>query len=135
LLESNFRETIIHDLKNKGINVVNLHGGTFDLIVEGKRPFVCEIKRMAKGTRFFGDEEGFKFTADQTREIRNMRFPPFVVVFTEDGRYYFLSPDWVKEQVEDLKEYPTAIMMPNARQFPSAKSYLKVLEKIINFVT
>lgn len=126
---------MILDLKNRGINAVNLHGGTFDLIVEGKRPFVSEIKRMVKGTRFLGDEEGFKFTKDQTREIRKMRFPPFVIAFTEDGRYYFLSPDWIKEQVEDLKEYPTAIMMPSAREFPPAKSYLDVLEEIINFVT
>ena len=135
MLESESQETIIHDLKSRDINVVNLHGGTFDLIVEGKRPFVCEIKRMAEGIRFLGDEEGFKFTEDQTREIRNMRFPPFVVAFTEDGRHYFLSPDWIKEQVGDLKKYPTAIMMPSARQFPPAKSYQEILEEIIKFVT
>jgi len=45
LLESEFQETLIRDSKRRGINVVGLHGGTFDLIVEGKRSFVCEIKK------------------------------------------------------------------------------------------
>jgi len=135
LLEAEFREASVHDLQKRSINVVNLHGGTFDLIVEGKRPFVCEIKRMAEGTRFLGDEDGFKFTEEQTKEILRMKFPPFVIAFTEDDRYYFLPPDWTKEQVEDLKEYPTAIMMPSARQFPPAKSYAEVLEDILKFVT
>lgn len=92
------------------------------MIVEGKRPFICELKRMAKGTRFLGDEEGFKLTEEQTKEISRMKFPLFVMAFTEDGRYYFLPPNWIKEQVEDLQEYPTAIMMSAARQFPPAKS-------------
>ena len=64
-----------------------------------------------------------------------MKFLPFVIAFTEDDRYYFLAPNWIKEQVGDLKEYPTAIMMPSARQFPPAKSYAEVLEDIVKFVT
>lgn len=135
MLEAEFRDAFILDLQKRGINVVNLHGGTFDLIVEGKRPFVCELKRMAEGTRFLGDQEGFKFTEEQTKEILRMKFPPFVIAFTEDGRYYFLAPNWIKEQVEDLKEYPTAIMMPSARQFAPAKSYVEVLEDTVKFVT
>jgi len=103
--------------------------------VEGKRPFVCELKRMAKGTRFLGDEEGFKFTEEQTKEILKMKFPPFVIAFTEDDRYYFLSPNWIKEQVGDLKEYPTAILMPSARPFPPAKSRAEIIEDIVKFVS
>ena len=76
LQEAESREGLIRDLQKKGISIVNLYTGTFDLIVEGKRPFVCELKRMAEGTRFSGDREAFKFTKEQTREIMKMKFPP-----------------------------------------------------------
>jgi len=133
--EEEFRNNLVQDLQSRGINVVNLRGGTFDLVIEGKRPYVCEIKRMTRGTRFLGDEEGFKFTEAQTKEIKNMKFPPFIITFASGGRHYFLSPDWIKEQVEDLREYATAIMMPSARQFPPAMSYSRILEEIVDFVT
>jgi len=132
--EEQFRNRLIRDLRSMKINAVNLHAGTFDLLVEGVRPFVCELKRMAKGTRFMGDEEGLKFTEDQTAEILRMSFPPFVLAFSPDGGHYFLTPDWVKEQVEDLSEYATAILMPSAREFPPAMTYTEVLRKVEEFV-
>jgi len=133
--EKELQNTLIRDLQSKGINVVNLRGGTFDLIVEGTRPYVCDLKRISSGLRGFPeDEKGFKFTKEQTKEILKMKFPPFAVAFDNDD-YYFLPPDWVKREVEDLKEFNTAIMMLNIRPFPPAKTYAEILKEIVVFVT
>jgi hypothetical protein len=96
LEEQEFRDKLVSDLQLSGINVVNMRAGTFDLIIEGKRPFVCEVKRItSKGLRGFQEnEKGFKFSKEQTSEILKMKFPPFVVAFHQK-ECYFLEPDWV----------------------------------------
>lgn len=134
--EKEFRNNLIRDLKSRGINVINMCGGTFDLIVEGKRPFICEVKRITSGglRGFKESENGFSFTKEQTSEILKMRFPPFVVAFHQKD-FYFLEPDWVKREVTDLKEFETAIMYFSVRPFPPAKTYAEILEEIIKFVT
>jgi len=133
--EREFQKRLMADLQKRGVNVVDFCKGTFDLLVEGVRPFVCEIKLFGTGVRGFQEEEkGFVFTEDQTKEILRMKFPPFVVV-SDDDKCYFLPPDWVKREVEDLKEFPKAIMMLSIRPFPIPKNYEETLEQIIAFVT
>jgi len=94
LREEEFKNNVIRDLQSSGVNVVNMRGGTFDLIIEGKRPFVCEVKRITtEGHRGFKEmEKGFSFTREQTSEILKMRFPPFVIAFHQE-ECYFLEPD------------------------------------------
>lgn len=131
--ERSFRERIIKDLKAKKINAVNLGQGCFDLLVEGKRPFVCEIKQIKLGTRGFPeDDKQFKFTKEQTREILKMKYPPFVVAFWKN-EYYFFKPDWIKKQVTDLEEYDEAIMSDKIRNFRAPINYKELLKEIINF--
>jgi hypothetical protein len=48
---------------------------------------------------------------------------------------YFLHPEWVKEQVIDLKEFERAIMYFSVRRFPKPESYEELLNKIVRFVT
>jgi len=133
--EKDFQKRLAADLKKTGINAVDLSHGTFDLLIEGVRPFVCEMKLLGTGVRGFQeDEEGFVFTEDQTKEILKMKFPPFVVV-SDDDKCYFLPPDWVKREVEDLKEFPRAIMMKKFRPFPAPMTYGEALRQIIAFVT
>lgn len=134
--EEEFRNNLIRDLQSRGINVVNIRGGTFDLIIEGKRPFVCEVKRIISGGHrgFKESEKGFSFTKEQTNEILKMRFPPFVIAFHQRD-CYFLEPNWVEREVTDLKEYETAIMYFSVRPFPPAKTYAEILEEVIKFVT
>jgi hypothetical protein len=137
LREGEFRDKLVSDLQSSGINVVNMRGGTFDLVIEGKRPFVCEVKRIKLGgCRGFPEPNAkcFKYSEEQTIEILKMKFPPFVVAFYQK-ECYFLEPDWVKENVTDLKEFKVAIMDFNARQFPPAMTYAEVLKEIIKFVS
>lgn len=134
--EEEFRNNFIRDLRSNGINVVNMRGGTFDLIVEGRRPFVCEVKRITSGGHrgFKESEKGFSFTKEQTSEILEMKFPPLVIAFCQKD-CYFLEPDWVKREVIDLREYETAIMYFSVRPFPPARTYAEILKEIIKFVT
>lgn len=134
--EDEFRDKLIRGLQSNRINVVNLRQGTFDLIVEGVRPFVCEVKQITKGGHrgFKEDEKGFSFTPEQTSEILKIKFPPFVVAYYEND-CYFLDPEWVKREVTDLKEYDKAIMYFSVRPFPPAKTYNEILNEIIEFVT
>jgi len=134
--EDEFRDKLIRDLKSKKINVVNLRRGSFDLIVEGIRPFVCEVKKIKKGGHrgFEENEKGFSFTPEQTSEILKMKFPPFVIAYYRND-YYFLNPKWIKREVTDLKKYKRAIMYFSVRPFPPAKNYNEILREIIKFVT
>ena len=134
--ENDFRDRLIHDLESRGINVVNLRNGTFDLIVEGVRPFVCEVKQITDaGLRGFREKEkGFTFSSEQTREILKIQFPPFVVAYS-DNDCFFLDPEWVKREVTDLKGYERAIMYFSVRPFPQPKAYDDILSEIVSFVT
>lgn len=118
-----------------GVNVINLKGGTFDIIIEGKRPFIGEIKKITKGGHrgFKENEKGFSFSEEQTKEIPKMRFPPFVVAFYHN-ECYFLEPDWVKREVTDLMDYKKAIMYFSIRPFPAATTYSEIIENIIDFI-
>ncbi len=133
--EEKFRNRLIRDLDSRGVNVVNLKGGTFDIIIEGNRPIIGEIKRITKGGHrgFEEDEKGFSFTEEQSKEIPKMKFPPFVVAFYEN-EIYFLDPNWVKREVTDLMEYKTAIMYFSVRPFPTPITYSELIEKIIKFI-
>lgn len=135
LKEDEFRNNLVRDLQSNGINVVNMRGGTFDLIIEGWRPFVCEVKKITVGGHrgFKENEKGFSFTKEQTSEILKMKFPPFVIAFHQK-ECYFLEPDWVKREVTDLKEYDTAILYFSVRPFPSAKTYAEVIEEVTKFI-
>ena len=134
--EDEFRDHLVHDLESKGINVVNLRRGTFDLIVEGTRPFTCEVKQIAEGglRGFKEDEEGFAFSSEQTKEILKIKFPPFVVAY-HGNDFYFLDPEWVKREVTDLKEFERAIMYFSVRPFPRPQTYDELLSAIVRFVT
>ena len=134
--EEEIRTKLIFDLNSRGVSIVNLKGGTFDIIIEGNRPFVGEIKRITVGgfRGFEEDEKGFSFTAEQSKAIPKMKFPPFVVAFY-DNKYYFLTPEWVKREVTDLKEYRTAIMHFSVRPFPTPISYSELVKKIFRYVT
>ena len=133
--EEEFRNNLISDLNSQNINVINLKGGTFDIIIEGNRPFIGEIKRVTKGGHrgFEENEKGFSFTEEQTKEIHKMRFPPFVVAFYQKD-CYFLEPDWVKREVADLIEYKTAILYFSVRPFPTPMTYSEIIKEIIKFI-
>jgi len=136
--EDKIRDKIIRDLELKNINVVNLRRGSFDLIIEGIRPFICEIKQITKGGHrgFKEDEKGFSFTEPQTNEIPKMKFPPFVVAYYKND-FYFFNPKWIKKHVTELNKeykYRRAILYDSIRHFPSAKNYNDILLEIIKFV-
>ena len=133
--EEEFRNNLISDLNSRDINVINLKGGTFDIIIEGNRPFIGEIKRVTQGGHrgFEESEKGFSFTEEQTKEIPKMRFPPFVIAFYQND-CYFLEPNWVKREVTDLIDYKTAILYFSVRPFPTPLTYSEILEEIIKFI-
>lgn len=142
MLENEFTEKLIQDLQLKKINVVNIGGGTFDLIIEGIRPFVCEIKRITKGglKGYEEDKKGFPFTKIQSKEISDMKFPPFVIAYYNDD-YYFFEPDWIKKRVTDLTKvygYDKAIInekTKTGKPWPPAKKYDEILSEIIKFIS
>ena len=113
--EEDRRTIVIRDLQAKGINVINLKSGTFDLMVEGSKSILLELKMITGGgKRGFieteeGNKKGFSFTEDQTREILKTKFP--IYVLANDGHdYYLFDPKWVKFQVEDLKGHDRAVV-------------------------
>lgn len=130
--EEEFRNKLIRDLRKRGINAVNLHRGTFDLIVEGNRPYVVELKRIREKPIGVYDEgnKGFRFTEEQTEEISNMEFPPVVIAF-EGEEYYLLTPDWIQEEVGGRLEHGTAILSFKYCQFPNSLTYEQLLEKLV----
>jgi hypothetical protein len=134
MMEDEFRDKLIQDLKKKNINVVNLRRGSFDLIIEGTRPFLCEIKQITIGGHrgFEENQKGFSFTPEQTREILKMKFPPLVIAYFKN-KYYFLDPEWIKKEVTELEEYKRAIMYFSVRPFPPAKNYNEILYEIVKF--
>lgn len=130
----------MRDLLSRDINTVNMRQGTFDLIIEGSRPFICELKQITEGglRGFKESEKGFSFTPEQTGEILKMKFPPFVIAFflTHSGKdCYFLDTEWVKREVTDLKEFDRAIMYFSVRPYPPAKTYAETVKEVIKFVT
>lgn len=129
--EENFRDKLILDLRKLGINAVNLRGGTFDLIIEGNRPYVVELKRMRNKPIGVYDEgnRGFRFTEEQTREISQMKSPPIVIAFDKD-EYYLLLPDWVKEETSSRLEFGTAIMSLKNCEFPNPLTYQQLVQEI-----
>jgi hypothetical protein len=100
------------DLENRGINVVCLgENATFDLIIEGDRPYVVELKRVMSpppGLPWEKKERGFRFTETQHSEIAKMKFPPLVLAFDEKG-YYWFDPALVKREVKERDAYKKAI--------------------------
>lgn len=138
MLEHKFRDKLIQDLKQfkDRINVVNLHGGTFDLIIEGNRPYIIEIKKIRDKPIGVWDEEnrGFIFSKEQTKEISRMKFPPIVVAFEKD-KYYLLPPEWVQEEVKCRLEHGTAILSIKYCEFPSSLTYEKLIEELMRLTT
>lgn len=134
--ENEFRDKLIRDLERREINVVNLHGGTFDLIIEGNRPCVVELKRMQDKPIGVYDEgnKGFKFTKEQTEEIYKMEFPPIVIAFERD-KYYLLKPKWVQDEVIDRLEFGTAILSLKFCEFPEPLTYERLTEEIVKLTT
>jgi len=134
--ESRFKDRLIRDLRKKGINVVNLHRGTFDLIIEGNRPYIVELKRMRDKPIGVWEEgnKGFTFTEEQTEEISNMKFPPIVIAF-EKNKNYLLTPEWVQEEVSGRLEHGTAILSIKYCDFPKPLTYEKLIEEITRLTT
>lgn len=134
--ESRFGNKLIQDLRQRGINVANLHKGTFDLIIEGARPYVAELKRMRDKPIGVWDEgnRGFTFTEEQTEEISNMKFPPVVIAFGKD-EHYLLSPEWVQEEVSARLEHGTAILSLKHCDFPNPLNYEELIEEIVRLTT
>ena len=136
--ENRFRNKLIQDLKQfkDRINVINLHGGTFDLIIEGNRPYIVEIKYMRDKPIGPYDEgnRGFILSEAQTEEICQMKFPPVVVAF-EETKYYLLSSEWVQEEVKCRLEHGTAILSLKYCEFPNPLTYEKLIEELVRLTT
>ena len=113
--EEDLKTIVIRDLHAKGINVINFHKGTFDLMVEGSNPIILELKMItAAGKKGFieteeGNKKEFTFTEDQARELKKTKFPIYVLA-NDEHNYYLFNPKWVRSQIEDLKEYDKAVI-------------------------
>lgn len=126
--ENQFRNKLIQDLwKKKGINVVNLYEGTFDLVIEGgSRPFLVELKRLRYS--------GVRLTDKQAEEIFSMKFPPVIIAFTEK-KYYLLTPEWVKaevtKQINDYRPSHQKVWLdPDYCRFPKPLTYEELLSEL-----
>lgn len=113
--EEDLKTIVIRDFHAKGVNVINLQNGTFDLLVEGSNPMILELKIITNTAKksypgnMGENKKGFSFTEDQIHELLKTQFP--IYVLANDGHnYYLFDPKWVKAQVKDLKGQDKAIL-------------------------
>ena len=135
-MEDQIRQKVIEDIENRGFNVINLGNGTFDLIIEGKRPYLVELKIMKDSPRGFiePDNFGFTFSNQQTMEISKTKYPPIVLAFDMDSKRdknHLLMPEWVKEETEGRLGFDTAILSTKFCDFPKPIKYSELINKLL----
>jgi hypothetical protein len=101
-----FTKILVKDLEKRGIRVIDLGAGTFDLAIEGRRRriYFIELKKVKPDYSTHQTEKGFDFTRPQHKEIEKMQFPPIVIGFDSGGCYWF-NPKRVKKEVTERHGY------------------------------
>lgn len=139
MAEPEFKIKLIEDLGKRGINAVDLgETGTFDLIIEGQRPYVVELKKVTPDYSTHMQQKGFDFRRSQHREIEKMKFPPLVIGFDDKGCYWF-EPERVKTEVTERHEYyesgqAARFRTPYFEEFSNPLTYEDFLKKLVRFI-
>ena len=135
--EEIFRIKFIQHLLKKDINSINLGNGTFDLIVEGNRPYIVEFKKLQilSLKENLVKNRGFFFTATQIKAISKMKFPPIVIAFDLflDENYLF-PPLWVQKEVVCREKYGEVLITTYFCEFPPSVTFEELINKISRFI-
>jgi len=134
--EEKFKKKVVKDLENRGLIVIDLGSGTFDLLIdEGKRPFL-ELKVANTNYKKWAKRAGVKgisFSESQTREIRRMRNLPLVLACDEDdiNTCYLIEPKKLKQLSKKReKMHVILISVKYLKQF----SYKEALDRLCNLI-
>ena len=136
--EETLRNKVIRDLQAKRINVINLHKGTFDTLVDGANPFLLELKVIKETRRqeFKKEEPLLEYTEDQCDEIPKAKFPVYVLA-KYDNDYFLFNPKWVRKHIKMLtvdETYDRAIINEWRRNEDDIASSITYDEAINNIV-
>jgi len=133
ITEEEFKKKVINDLENRGLIIIDLGSGTFDLLIDkGKRPLL-ELKVANPNYKKWAKAKGISFTEPQTREMRKMRNLPIVFACDEDDikTCYLIEPEKLKQLSKERKrERVICIGVKYLKQI----SYNKALDRLGNFI-
>lgn len=102
--EKEFGKKLIEDAKEIGVHLIDMDG-VFDLVLDSKPPRIIELKIIRHDFQIkVGDNYGFEFEENKTRELRNMKNPeliPFVIAcnrkINDEKRFYFITSEEIKK--------------------------------------
>jgi len=131
--EIEFREKLITDLYLKGITAHNLGSGIFDLLVEGDKQQLVELKRVSYN--FKGEYDpfyrGIVFSENQTKVISRMKYPPVVIAYDcYTNESYLITPKWLKNEFPIYPSGHKATIYVNSSNFPKAMEYSTLLDEL-----
>lgn len=136
--ENQFRERIIIDLFNRGVIAHSLGSGTFDLILEGDKQQLVEIKRILYNLDggFDPFNKGILFSKNQTKILSRMKFPPLVVAYDcYNNNSYLLSPKLIKTEFPIYPHGCEAILYCKSKYFPKPTPYENLLIELPRYCT
>lgn len=127
---------IISDLKEKGLNILDI-GGTFDLYMDigkGKGYFI-ELKVASTNYKAWADKRGVKGLnlTSQTPAIRSMKNLPIIFACDEDdmNTCYLILPEGLKRLANERKEHEAILI---GVKHLKRKSYNAALNELATYL-
>ena len=120
----------------KGITAISLGSGTFDLIIEGDKQNLVELKMISYnlGGEYDPYNKGIIFSENQTKTISRMKFPPIVVAYDYYSKdNYLIPPQSLKREFPIYPSGHKAILYCNYDYFPKAIKYKNLLEELSKY--
>jgi len=129
---NDLKPKIIKDLKDKGVRVIDLGSGTFDLFIDNGKGYFIELKVLNEHYKRFAGKKGINLSS-QTSAIRALKNLPIIFACSDEDidNCYLVTPEELKRLAKERKKFPDILIGEDNLESISYKDELKKLIGVI----
>jgi hypothetical protein len=132
ILEAQFRRRVLRALRTRGISVVDLGAGTFDLFIDERTRTFLELKVASKNYKRWSKECGIDLSP-QSQALRTMRKLPIVLCCQHDNEdaCHVVFPKELKKLVKSRRKYSTILI--GAKHLGNQLTFRKAIDALSRY--